>query len=33
LNGEQSDPKAAMQAAQDAAAAEYKKATGKDPSY
>jgi ABC-type glycerol-3-phosphate transport system substrate-binding protein len=33
LNGEESDPKVALQAAQDAVAAEYKKQTGNDPSY
>ncbi|MER3438461.1 MAG: ABC transporter substrate-binding protein [Chloroflexota bacterium] len=33
LSGEEPDPKVAMQKAQDAVAAEYKKQTGKDPSY
>jgi hypothetical protein len=33
LSGEEADPKVAMQKAQDAVAAEYKKTTGNDPSY
>jgi len=33
LSGETADAKTALQAAQDAVAAEYKKTTGKDPSY
>jgi len=33
LSGEESDPKVAMQKAQDAVAAEYKKQTGKDAAY
>jgi ABC-type glycerol-3-phosphate transport system substrate-binding protein len=33
LNGDEADPKAALQKAQDAVAAEYKKTTGNDPSY